>query len=243
MKKTILLAAIATLAFASCDKENEFHQTYVANSFQIVYADQITDSVQYVTTEVHNLRSSEDWCAPITIYQESINQQIAANKGIYQLTAYLDLKLNTTGKLRSSSVTIDGGKYSANTLILQLGNLEVARPQVGLSSEFGTDSVSTLYIKDIASTDSIIFHTYYPWELSVPEGSFLTLEKTSGPAGRNVVRFTAAANIAEEARTEKISLTAICDPKKASTSQSAGEDVRITTIIPVQQAKYVQPTE
>ena len=242
MKKTLLCVALATLTFMACDKENEFHQTYVDNSFQFAYADQTADSVVYVTTEVHQIRSSESWCAVNTTYQESVNQQIAANKGIYRLAAYLSIDLNTTGKMRTSTLTIDGGEYSASTLIVQLANLEVARPQIAFSSELGTDSVSTLHIEDVAPTDSIIFHTNYPWELSVPNGSFITLEQTSGPAGTNVVHFNAANNRSDVARTEKISLTALCTPKNTSASTAADGYQRITTVIPVQQAKYEIPS-
>ncbi len=237
MKKTLLFVAIATLAFIACDKETEFHQTYVPQSFQVVYADQISDSVQYVTTEVHQVRSSESWCSVNDIYQQSINQQIAANKGVYQLAAYLNFNLNTTGKLRTSTITIDGGEYSASTLIVQLGNLEVQRPLIAISSDFGTDSVSTLHVESIAKTDSIIFHTNYPWELSVPKGSFIALEKTSGPAGDNTVRFTVTSNNLDYSRTEKLSLTSICNPLNTRAAESTDEKSRITTIIPVEQAK------
>ncbi len=241
MKKTFLFVAIATLAFIACNEDNEFHQTYIPEAYQIVYADQTTDSVQYVTTEVHQILTSSSWCLVNNTYQQSINQQIAANKGIYQLAAYLELSLNTTGKLRTSNITIDGGEYSASTLIMQLGNLEVARPAVVISSDLGTDSVSTLNIEGLATTDSIMFHTNYPWELSVPEGSFITLTQTSGPAGNNTVYFTAAENRLEEARTEKIRLTSVCGSFDTKSTLSPEGNARITTIIPVKQAKQILP--
>ena len=226
MRKIILFAAV--LALVACNKTSEFHQTYVVETYKVAFADQTVDSVDYVTTEVHSLSSNQPWCHVDNSYQASINQQIKAHPGIYQLKTYLTLEPNTTGALRTAAVTVDGGEYSASAMIVQLHSLEVARPSVVLSPDLSTDSISTLYLAGTASTDSIAFRTNFPWELSVAGDSFVTLEKTDGQAGVNVVRFTYGQNPLDETRSTKIMLTSAAGPDGSS---------RITTTIPVVQAK------
>ena len=236
MKKTLLLTAVALLIVA-CNTENEYHETRILNSSKIVFADQPTDSVVYTTTEVHTISSDASWCKVDDSFQNSINQQIQAHTGIYQLAAYLDFSPNLTGKMRTATVTVKGGDYSASCIVAQLGNLEVSRPPIAISSELGTDTISTLLISGLAGTDSISFHTNYPWVLSVPEGSFITLSKTSGAAGDNVVSISFTENPLAEARTEKISLTSLCYFTREDTNAPVASEEGITTFIPVRQTK------
>ena len=234
MKKTLLLTAVALLIVA-CNTDNEYHETRILDSSKIVFADQPIDSVVYVTTEVHTISSDASWCKVDDSFQNSINQQIQAHTGIYQLAAYLNFSPNLTGKMRTATVNVNGGDYSAYCLIAQLGNLEVSRPPIAISSELGTDTISTLLLSGLAGTDSISFHTNYPWSLSVPEGSFVTLSKTNGPAGENIVSFSYTANPLTEARTEKITLTSFCSSRGEDTHATIASEGGITTFIPVRQ--------
>ena len=237
MKKSLLLITVATLAFVACNNESEFHQTYMAKQYQVVYADQTLDSVRYATTETHTISSDASWCTPIDQYQASINKQIEAHPGIYELAVYLNMKVNTTGKLRTAKITVNGGQYTASAMVIQLANLEVERPQVTLSPDLSGDTISTLGLQGLANTDSIIFHTQYPWTLSVPEGSFITLRKTSGEAGRNVVFFDYPKNPLTEARQEIITLKAFPTTTRRQTSDDELSEEYILTQIPIKQFK------
>lgn len=237
MKKTLLLLAVVSLALVACNTENEFHQTYMVKQYQVVYADQTVDSVSYVTTETHKISSDASWCTPIDTYQASINKQIEANPGIYELAVYLNMKVNTTGKLRTANITVNAGQYSATAMVIQLANLEVERPQITLSPDLSGDTISTLGLPGLANSDSIIFHTQYPWTLSVPEGSFITLRKTSGEAGRNVVFFEYTKNPLTEARQETITLKAFPTTTRRQTNENELSTECILTQIPIKQFK------
>lgn len=226
MKKTIFFAAVA-LTVTACNKSNEFHQTYVQDSYKVIFADQTLDSVQYVTTETHSLTSNASWCRVDNSYQTSINEYIKAHQGIYKLSVGLALEPNTTGALRTAAVTINAGEYSASSMIIQFCNLELARPQVVLSPDLSADSVSTLYLNGISDTDSIMFRTNFPWTLTVPENSPITLEQTNGQAGFHTIRFSYDQNPLSQARKMEIHLTS---------ATGTEEDSNITTIIPLIQA-------
>lgn len=247
MKKTLTLMAAAAIMIVSCNKENEFHQTYIPQAYTIVYADQTADSIPYVTTEEHTLKSTGSWCSVNTDYQASVNSQIKKNPGIYTLVAYISCNLNTTGKLRVADFLVDSREYDASSIIVQLANLEVERPAITISQDLTVDSVSFMYLEGLANTDSIIFTTHYPWTLSVPEGSFITLHTTSGEAGRNIVKFDYTMNATENDRSTKITLTSDytktrkteLDERTPVESEVSG----ISTIIPIIQNKVFLPQD
>lgn len=196
MKKTFfgstLLAIV--LMVASCNKGNEYHMTDVPYPYHLIYADHTLDSLLYVTTEVHSVTSDAGWCVVDNSSMNSINEFIRAHEGVYNLAAILSFQPNTTNYSRDAYIHINAGDYSSVGVFRQLPSLNVTRPMRYYDEKLLRDSLMALTLQESAATDSVAFNVEGPWTLSAPEGSFVTLDKTTGSKGANVVHFSVPAN-------------------------------------------------
>lgn len=213
MRRSFILFALTVCLFTSCNKENEYHQTSIPAPYSLIYADATVDSMAYITTEPHSLsvESNSSWCEVDKTFIQSINEQIRANEGIYQLMAFFNTKPNTTGKMRSAIFhvrDINEGKYNASGLIVQAANLHIIRPEIAISNDLNADSVTTMYLSNLAGTDSITFTTQYPWELTAKESSFIQLSTSNGNAGTHTIHFSFSANPETKVRHTEIILSA-----------------------------------
>ena len=239
MKKTVFGLAIlaAALMVASCDKKNEYHMTDVPYPYHLIYADHTLDSLLYVTTEVHTVTSDAGWCSVDKSDINSINEFIRAHEGVYNLSAILSFQPNTTGATRDAYVRINAGEYSSVGVFRQMPSLNVTRPMRFYDESLLRDSLMALTVSDLSSTDSVAFTVEGAWELTAPEGSFVTLDKTAGSAGSNVVRFTVPANSGDE-RSTVLELTSKVGVKENGTYR----DYTIVDHITIIQEK-VKPKE
>lgn len=203
MKKTVfgfaLLAAVLTVA--SCSKKSEYHMTDVPYPYHLIYADHTIDSLLYITTEVHTVTSDAGWCTVDNSDINSINEFIRTHEGVYNLSALLSLQPNTTGATRDAYIRINAGEYSSVGVFRQMPSLNVTRPMRFYDESLRRDSLMALKVSDRSLRDSVAFTVEGAWELSAPEGSFVTLDKTAGSAGSHVVYFTVPANTGDERST------------------------------------------
>ena len=193
MKKVLFPILAIGLLMASCLKDEGNHLTQVVkpNGSSFVFADQVTDTLWYRTTERHTLTSSVSWLKPLDDVISTINFK---DETLYDIRVPVHFEANTTGRLRGGTVTINAGNYSAGAFFAQVPFLQVTRPQRiidGNSLEvirFGplTDSASV-------TVDSISFTTYDTWSLST--GTWAKPEQTTGAPGSHTVRLTLQPNV------------------------------------------------
>lgn len=207
MKKFLILLPLAIFIFVACG-DNETHYTevlYPSSRTRIVMADQMRDSIVFMSTDSWALTSSApDWC--------SFNPSDASFTNKYANTwvsfwVPLTFTPNTTGKLRQAYIYIDGGESTNGAYYFQVPFLGISRPMRYVTSDLTVDSLFTLTIDAQSTADSISFHSYGDWALTVQDGSWLSLARTSGTPGEQQVALAVEANVADVERTDTIILT------------------------------------
>ena len=210
-KFLLLYVCLACLSlFTSCNKESENHTIFIVHpsQYDVLFADQVDDSLIFETFDSYSLESLSDW---ITITDgDSYTVNYDHNK-LYRFTSLLSLTQNTTGRTRVGAVKINS-YYTNAAIFTQYGFLNISHPfpMPCESSLHKTDSVSfELELDATATVDSICFNVSKPWnmECSVVEDNWITLDKTQGNAGFTKITLNLTANTdTENSRNTELTL-------------------------------------
>ena len=113
-------------AIAACNKDSEFHQTYIerpSDALLLVSGEAGTDSLVFYTTESFTMTTTvttngmtNDWYE----YPDEFNTfNNTLNGAIIKFSIPITFKRNTTGQRRTVVFSINAGKYSASVAYVQ----------------------------------------------------------------------------------------------------------------------------
>lgn len=207
MKKFLSsLVLMLAVLFVSCDPaEQTIHSTYVVYPYtnaSLLYADQITDSLRFVTYDSWTLDLECDWA---TLREEDKKGEVPA--GYYAVGfANITFDTNTTGKTRDCYVRLRSYGNTSSILYRQLPVLHIVNPQPDVENEFkGTvqSNVIQYTFKFEANGDwTMEFAGEKPEWVDWKENAVL-----SGKAGIHEVPVTLIANTIYEDRSFTVRLT------------------------------------
>ncbi|MBQ8051147.1 MAG: BACON domain-containing protein [Bacteroidaceae bacterium] len=217
MKKLLLAAAAACTLLAACNKESSYHSMGVVypSNYQpaVVFADQLSDSVFFYTTDNFQLSAYESsW---ITI-PDSMRQGRVPNyfRTVFYVSVPLTFEPNTTGRPRTGHVTLrsyDGDDWdqSATATYYQTAWHNIVSPAPAYSSNDGvvTGALFRATVGAEQESDTLEFTAYGKWTLT--EGSFAHVEQglREGGEGSHRIPVTFDANTGEEERTTVVRLS------------------------------------
>lgn len=134
MKKLhFLFMALILSALCSCDNDKTTHfdklGIYPLSSGAVItYADQTSDSIIVVSSKKWTLTANSDWMGIGSSSQKTLSD-VATNK----MPLEIKIQKNTTGTVRSTSLTLSNGDYKVGRLYYQTYWLNVTYPQVAFS--------------------------------------------------------------------------------------------------------------
>ena len=208
MKKTLLPLAAGILLLMGCNKNTSSHYTeigYPSSHFALVLADQKTDSIVFSSTDSWTLSwTDHDWCSIDPEDTQFTNKY--GNAWVVQ-RIILTFQPNTTGKARQTTVKIDGGESSNFAMYGQVGFLGITRPTRIYANDLSSDTIVSLTMNAGSEQDSVAFKVFGDWTLTPKDGSWLTLSRTSGAPGSQLVYITPAENASTEERRDTLLLT------------------------------------
>ena len=127
---------LAAAAFTACNKDNEYHQTYVlrpAEGAILVSGEASIDSLVFTTTESFTLSTtvspgniSNDWYA----YPDDFNSFTNTyENAIIEFHVPIQFKRNETKQQRSVIFNINAGDYSVQAIFIQ-DTLQTIKPAI-----------------------------------------------------------------------------------------------------------------
>lgn len=230
MKKATIFIALAALLFFACGKGQEFHYTEIIHPSSntrsiVIWADQTRDSIVFASSDSWTLTSSDpSWCS---FDPEDAKFENKYDNAMITQKILLTFTPNTTGKLRSAVLRIDGGESANAAYYAQVPYLGITHPSRLVSMDLRIDSLVTLTAPASAELDSVEFEVFSNWTLTALDGSWVTPQKTSGKAGVYKVFLDLKQNTVSQERRDTLLLT------------SNG----ITDSIPVLQQKFIIVSE
>ena len=207
MKKFFGCAALlAGVVFASCDnKENSYNFVsivYPAAGEAVLYADQTSDSLRFVTTYDWSLALMADW---MHAEGEAMAGEVPAGYFLNQkMNLQFDVNLTDTVRVGFVYLYADGKQFG--TYYTQKHYLNVTHP-------FSPDGSFVLEDSAMQVRDSLVFTTYGDgWTLAFKgeRPSWIDFEAgaaTTGKAGKHSVAYTLEPNTSENERTAVLQLT------------------------------------
>lgn len=214
MKNLFILFAV--LLFVACNKTNEYHLTqctYPGVDQAILFADQTQDSIVFYSTETWTLTSNASWLQIDDSCGGVFDKPIPGY--IIHFPIKLKVDINTTGAPRTALLTLRDGYYSDPfaASYLQLPFLDIRRPLRYVSDDYTRDSLTVLTNPSTAARDSVAFRSFDSWTLVPKDGSWMTIEKTSGDAGFHIIGLNLAANNTNQDRRDTLiySTAGLCD--------------------------------
>lgn len=207
MKKLIVLVAVA-LAFTACNKESYRHMVALdrpsSGQYGVVYADQQADSVIFSTFDSYKVSTNETW---ITVDPEWASKTITNSYwGYWKVAVPLSFTPNVTGETRLGQVAVnsygvDNWDRTVTAAYLQLGWLNITRPEAELMSytDYPRKASFTQQVGATQEADTLQFTVYGDWTLST-EAPYIHLVSTGGTKGLQTVGYTLDANDAAESR-------------------------------------------
>lgn len=221
MKKKIALFSFVGFSclLTSCIKDTYRHQVsvvYPAN-LSVLYADQTSDSVKFLTFDSFQAKSYEtDWIEVLNTKNNPSSAEIQNSYyNCYEVCVKLAVDPNTSSKARNGYVSIrsfsklDDWDQTAHAYFKQLGWHNVMRPE----PKYGLDDnqsvkTCTFVSKDSALqvVDTLRFVAYTDWTLEQPDESFIKSAVTEGKAGNNTLLLTLEPNTSSEERSADLKL-------------------------------------
>lgn len=225
------LCAVAALMMCACDNGSETtnHTLAVTRPDGVAYADQTKDTLQVYSTDTWTATIADvDWLSP-NEFSRTIGSNILDNAS-FPLT----VKPNTTGKIRTATISVKANGKTLNKTYAQMPWLNIKRPTQEIRRSDGT--VTSLYDYDHLSElmayfyfqaeakgaqDSITMTLYAPsaeittgddWvSLRNADNEYvksMTVTLQSGEVSRNIViPFVASASTLKSKRTGTITIT------------------------------------
>lgn len=207
MKHSHLLILASLLLLGACGNGTGSHFTeivYPASRYRIVMADQTSDSLVIASTDSWNLlNDASEWCHYPSEFNYFNNKY--SNTWL-TINVPLTFDVNTTGKVRSALLKVDGGESTNAAYFSQVPFLGISRPMRIVSNDLTQQQVYPLELAAESTLDSVAFTVYADWTLVPRKGSWLTLEVTQGQAGDHVVNLTVVPNTSAEERKDTLLL-------------------------------------
>lgn len=236
MKNTLFpLSLAASLLLGSCIKDPTNHVLDVVfpKPYKVLYADDVADSLKFVTFDSYQLSSLCDW---LKVDGQAYGSWSYNPKNFYEITTKLRGSINASGRTRSGAIRIDSYEYVSAAAFYQLGCLQITNPAPQAVPPHGSilaylqpgvpDSVRfELSSKADVEEATIEFDVKAGWTLSFAEGAdtatWLTLDKTSGEKGISKVPIRMEPNASlNDARRTALVLT----------SSGVSNEIRITQL-------------
>lgn len=207
LTKAIFLPVFAlfTCTYTSCieDVGNHMLQMEYPVPYQVLYADQTTDSIIFSTFESYIINIHSDW---VSLEGNPSYNFLYDGSKVYTFSRYLNFQTNTTGHTRSTVVGVNSYQYQTGARFYQLGYLNITRP---LPMEYSfvysniPDTVK-FELKDSAnvSLDSIVFRVQQYWDLAIDRAdtvSWLSIDGSSdgtkdGSGGKYAIKLNIQKN-------------------------------------------------
>lgn len=201
------IVTTVVVLLAACTTNEGYHRSYILSpqAYTTYWADQPSDTLWYVTTENHVLRSSAEWLTIPSAFQR--HDDFQANSE-YSLWAPVFFAPNTTGRARQAFVYLktDDPDYDVTAMFIQVAGLAVSRPSTYLGTDYSIGRPA-LQLQPDGGRDSISFAVYGDWTLTALGGTWLTPEQLSGQAGSHVVPLTVSKNESSLSRIDTLVLT------------------------------------
>ena len=196
MKHSFFILLASVLLLGACGKGNENHYTdiiYPSTRYRMVMADQTADSLVFASTDSWTLSNTgEAWCSYPKEFASFTNKY--TNTWVVT-SVQLTFTPNTTGKLRSALIKIDGGESSNAAYYSQVTFLGISRPlRTVNSNDLSVVSTQPLTLKATTTRDSVSFNAYGDWTLKALGGTWLAPIATEGAPGRKLVELTVEPN-------------------------------------------------
>ena len=207
MKKFFYTLLASALLLGACGKGNESHYTdilYPSTRYRLVMADQTSDSLVFASTDSWTLtNSAEAWCSFPKEYASFTNK--LSNTWVVT-SVPLTFQVNTTGKLRSALLKIDGGESTNAAYYSQVPFLGISRPQRLVSNDLTEVETYPLKLKAASTLDSVSFNAYGDWTLNALGGTWVVPQATEGVAGHRIVNLTVEPNTLSAERKDTLIL-------------------------------------
>lgn len=198
MKKFYYIAIASLIVLMTgCDKESYRHAigiVYPAGG-NIVYADQVEDSVVFYTFDSYEVTPTSDWIQTNYKYAEPKKKFANAYYYSWMFRVGLDIAPNMDGKCRYGFVSVqsqgdDGWSQTVGTAFYQYAwhNIGKPYPKYRITNEMPDSASFALRVAATCEADTLLFTTYQDWKLEVPAESFVHPVSVSGKAGAQVVR-------------------------------------------------------
>lgn len=203
MKKntTISLAFGCILAlFASCSSDAEVHQLSPFSASTVHFADQLVDSLQFLTTDSWTAQSQNDWISTKGVTSGTVANSYGTR---YFVTVPIEMKPNATGRTRTGSVVVNSHEFSFNMPFVQLGILEITHPaftaEKWLDVSRGIPAEASFVLTDSAhwTVDSLCFNVHGNWDLEFaeqPNPDWIAVDKSTDLPGRYKVNLSLTPN-------------------------------------------------
>ena len=169
----------------------------------MVYADQPSDSLWFITTESWTVKSDASWC---TIQESITDVENPYSNTFVEVIGSVYFQPNQTGKWRSAIISMGSGDYIAQVAYFQAPHLHLIRPGRSYDENGFPTKLYTLTDSATWTTDSITFETFDNWTLQA-QGDLLQPVVTSGKAGKHTVRFVMSENTTANQRRDTLLLT------------------------------------
>lgn len=187
---------------ASCIKDVDNHMLDIAypKPYTVLYADQVRDSITFVTFDGYRLQSYADWISIVGEPAEDIKYN---SMNVYRLTRILSMKQNTTGGTRSGVVGVTSYEYTTGARYYQVGYLNISHPSPSVHGFAFSNVPDTVHFEmsDSANVtlDSVCFNVDDMWQMAVSSEdgdapAWVGIDRRDGVGGKNKVLLTLQPN-------------------------------------------------
>lgn len=217
MKKIHLFLVFASIALMmACNKESYYHDMGVTYPYPsergLVYADQLLDSVVFISTDNFVVSTNEKW---ITIPEDKAKGDIPyAYRSVWVVSVPLYFEPNTTGKPRSGNVMVqsygdDDWNTTATASYFQLSWIHITQPTPiydYVNNEFTNAHFEAKEPATLSVPDTLKFEAHGAWNIT--EGtSFVHPQQLSGSEGFIKLPLDVDNNESAEERNDAVTLT------------------------------------
>ncbi|MBQ0050154.1 MAG: BACON domain-containing protein [Bacteroidales bacterium] len=217
--KLILSTACLGALLCSCSGDSYRHQVGIEypSMEKFVYADQVTDSVIFITYDSYEVTSvNSPWIVPVptnspvsatlpnmyfSCYRVAVNLQIAPNTSEHCRIGYIKVRSYGTDWNESTQAAYYQTVWH---------NIKQPIPTYTMDANKSV-TAAVFEAKDSANqiVQDLEFETYSKWRLNVPEGSFVSVPEnvvTSGGEGSHKLQLSMEKNTSTAARSTVLQL-------------------------------------